>query len=50
MINIGIDNGNYNTKSSDGFLYPSGFIASSQPPVGEADYLRSVDTFYALGA
>lgn len=50
MITIGIDNGNFNTKSSDGVLYPSGFTASAQPPIGDADYVELDGIYYALGA
>ena len=40
MITIGVDNGNFNTKSSDGVLYPSGFTASTQPQIGDSDYVE----------
>ena len=50
MITIGIDNGNFNTKSSDGTLYHSGFSASAQPPIGDADYIELDGVYYALGS
>lgn len=49
MIVIGIDDGNFNTKSSDGMLYLSGFTASAQPPIGDADYVELEGIYYALG-
>nr|WP_242836604.1 hypothetical protein [Clostridium sp. BNL1100] len=30
MIKLGVDNGNYNTKSSEGMLYASGYAASDK--------------------
>lgn len=50
MITIGIDNGNFNTKSSDRVLYHSGFSVSAQPPIGDADYIELDGVYYALGA
>ncbi len=31
MIKLGVDNGNYNTKSSEGMLYASGYAARTRP-------------------
>ena len=30
MIKLGVDNGNYNTKSSEGMLYASGYAVRSE--------------------
>ncbi len=50
MLSIGVDHGNYNTKSSDGLIYPSGYIASAVPPVADPDVLEFGGTFYSIGA
>lgn len=50
MILLGVDNGNYNTKSSEGALYPSGYLVSAVPPVGDDQYITYGGKYYAIGA
>lgn len=49
VLSIGIDHGNYNTKSSHGLLYPSGYTASAVRPVADMDLLEYGNTFYSIG-
>ena len=50
MISIGIDNGNYNTKSSEGTIFPSGYLVSSVPPIGADNCLFYDGKYYDIGA
>ncbi len=51
MIQLGIDHGNYATKSSDGMAYSSGYTVSTQPPIGSAgDCLHYGGRYYSIGA
>lgn len=46
---LGIDNGNYNTKSSEGMLYASGFTCSATAPISLENVLEYNGRFYCLG-
>ncbi len=49
MLIIGVDNGNYNTKSSEGMIYTSGFTASDTPTLSIENQLEFNGKFYAIG-
>ncbi len=49
MIKIGIDNGNFNTKSSEGMLYASGFSVSNSPVLCLENQLEYGGKYYAVG-
>lgn len=49
MIKLGIDNGNYNTKSSEGMLYASGFTASDREFITSEMQLFYEGKYYAVG-
>jgi hypothetical protein len=49
MIKLGIDNGNYNTKSSEGMLYASGFTASDREFLTPERQLFYEGSYYAIG-
>ncbi len=49
MIKLGIDNGNYNTKSSDGMLYASGFTVSDREFLTSELQLFYEGSYYAIG-
>lgn len=49
MIKIGIDNGNYNTKSSEGMLYASGYTASNKEFITPEMQLFYEGSYYAVG-
>jgi len=49
MIKLGIDNGNYNTKSSGGMLYASGFTASDREFLTSELQLFYEGSYYAIG-
>lgn len=49
MIKLGIDNGNYNTKSSDGMLYASGYTASDREFITPEMQLFYNGGYYAIG-
>ena len=49
MIKLGIDNGNYNTKSSDGMLYASGYTASDREFITPEMQLYYDGRYYAIG-
>ena len=49
MIKLGIDNGNYNTKSSEGMLYASGFTASDREFLTPELQLFYEGSSYAIG-
>ncbi len=49
MLSIGVDHGNYNTKSSEGLCYPSGFTSSAVRPISDADLLEYNGQFYSIG-
>ncbi|NLU23881.1 MAG: hypothetical protein GXW99_03995, partial [Clostridiales bacterium] len=49
MIKLGIDNGNYNTKSSDGMLYASGYTASDREFITPEMQLFYNGVYYAIG-
>ena len=49
MIKLGIDNGNYNTKSSEGMLYASGFTASDREFLTPELQLFYEGCYYAIG-
>ncbi|MBE5990828.1 MAG: ParM/StbA family protein [Paenibacillaceae bacterium] len=49
MIKLGIDNGNYNTKSSEGMLYASGFTASDREFLTPELQLFYEGSYYAIG-
>lgn len=46
---LGIDNGNYNTKSSEGALYASGFSCSATTPISLENVLEYNGRFYCIG-
>lgn len=48
-IKIGIDNGNYNTKSSERMLYASGFAMSDKEFITSDMQLFYENTYYAIG-
>ena len=49
QLKIGIDNGNYNTKSSDQMLYASGFTMSDKEFITNDMQLFYKDEYYAIG-
>ncbi len=49
MLSIGIDHGNYNTKSSNGLIYPSGYTVSTVRPVSDTDLLEYAGKYYSIG-
>nr|WP_314465097.1 ParM/StbA family protein [uncultured Clostridium sp.] len=49
MIKLGIDNGNYNTKSSEGMLYASGYTASDREFLTSELQLFYEGSYYAIG-
>jgi plasmid segregation protein ParM len=49
MIKLGIDNGNYNTKSSEGMLYASGFTVSDREFITPEMQLCFDGKYYAIG-
>lgn len=49
MIKLGIDNGNYNTKSSEGMLYASGYAASDREFITPEMQLCYDGRYYAIG-
>ncbi|AEY67634.1 MULTISPECIES: ParM/StbA family protein [Eubacteriales] len=49
MIRLGIDNGNYNTKSSEGMLYASGYAASDKEFITPEMQLFFEGRYYAIG-
>ncbi len=49
MLIIGVDNGNYNTKSSEGMIYTSGFTASDAPTLSIDNQLEYRGKYYAIG-
>lgn len=48
-IKIGVDNGNYNTKSSERMLYASGFAMSDREFITSDMQLFYEDAYYAIG-
>ena len=48
-LKIGIDNGNYNTKSSDRMLYASGFAMNDREFITSEMQLFYEGTYYAIG-
>lgn len=49
VIKLGVDNGNYNTKSSEGMLYASGFTASDREFLTSELQLFYEGSYYAIG-
>ena len=49
QLKIGIDNGNYNTKSSEKILYASGFTMSDKEFITNDMQLFYNDAYYAIG-
>lgn len=49
MIKLGVDNGNYNTKSSEGMLYASGYAVSSKEFITPEMQLFYEGKYYAIG-
>lgn len=49
MIKLGIDNGNYNTKSSEGMLYASGYAESDREFITPEMQLYYGGRYYAIG-
>ena len=49
MIKLGIDNGNYNTKSSEGMLYASGYAESDREFITPEMQLYYGGKYYAIG-
>ncbi|MFT8889528.1 MAG: ParM/StbA family protein [Ethanoligenens sp.] len=49
MLKLGVDNGNYNTKSSEGMLYASGYTASSEEFITDEMQLFYEGCYYAVG-
>lgn len=49
MIKLGVDNGNYNTKSSEGMLYASGYAASGKEFITPEMQLFYEGQYYAVG-
>lgn len=49
MLKLGVDNGNYNTKSSERLLYMSGFIESDAPSIDTERQLQYNGKYYAIG-
>jgi len=49
MIKLGVDNGNYNTKSSEGMLYASGYTVSDKEFITPEMQLFYEGKYYAVG-
>lgn len=49
MIKLGVDNGNYNTKSSEGMLYASGYTSSDKEFITPEMQLFFEGEYYAVG-
>ena len=49
MIKLGVDNGNYNTKSSQGILYASGYTVSDREFITPEMQLFYEGRYYAVG-
>lgn len=49
MIKLGVDNGNYNTKSSQGMLYASGYTVSDREFITPEMQLFCEGRYYAVG-
>ncbi|MHB1392628.1 MAG: ParM/StbA family protein [Clostridia bacterium] len=49
MIKLGVDNGNYNTKSSEGMLYASGYATSDREFITPEMQLFFEGKYYAIG-
>jgi plasmid segregation protein ParM len=49
MIKLGVDNGNYNTKSSAGMLYASGYAVSDKEFITPEMQLFYEGKYYAIG-
>ena len=49
VLKLGIDNGNYNTKSSERMLYASGFVRSDREFVTDDMQLFYDGAYYAVG-
>lgn len=49
MMKVGVDNGNYNTKSSEGMLYASGYAASDREFITPEMQLFFEGRYYAIG-
>lgn len=49
MIKLGVDNGNYNTKSSEGMLYASGYAMSDKEFITPEMQLFYDGKYYAIG-
>lgn len=49
MIKLGVDNGNYNTKSSEGMLYASGYAVSDREFITPEMQLFYDGKYYAVG-
>jgi plasmid segregation protein ParM len=49
MIKLGVDNGNYNTKSSQGMLYASGYTVSDREFITPEMQLFYEGRYYAVG-
>ncbi|MFZ5944279.1 MAG: ParM/StbA family protein [Bacillota bacterium] len=49
MIKLGVDNGNYNTKSSEGMLYAAGYAASDKEFLVPEMQLFFEGKYYAIG-
>ncbi len=49
MIKLGVDNGNYNTKSSEGMLYASGYTVSDKEFITPEMQLFYEGKYYAIG-
>lgn len=49
LLKLGIDNGNYNTKSSDGLLYASGYVKSPKEFITSDMQVEYEGMFYAIG-
>lgn len=46
---LGIDNGNYNTKSSEGVLYASGYTCSATAPISQENVLEYSGRYFCIG-
>lgn len=49
LLKLGVDNGNYNTKSSDGMLYASGYVKSPKEFITSDMQVEYQGAFYAVG-
>lgn len=49
-LKLGVDNGNYNTKSSDGMIYASGFAQSGKSFITSDMQVEYQGGFYAVGS